>query len=78
LLLAFGLGSSAPLVRHCLYDLKLKRVEAAVELLEEILQAAQAAAAEAVKSKMRAMAPIVATGARQAAMAGAFVALSWR
>src|SRR5512132_2097565 len=64
-----------PLVQHYLYDLKLKRVEAAAEQLDEMREAARVAVSEAVKSKTRATAAlIVASGAMLAAMLAALVA----
>jgi hypothetical protein len=53
-----------PLVQYYLYDLKLKRVEAAAEQLDEMREAARVAVSEAVKSKTRATAAlIIASGA---------------
>jgi hypothetical protein len=64
-----------PLVQYYLYDLKLKRVEAAAEQLDEMREAARVAVSEAVKSKMRATAAlIIASGAMLAAMLAALVA----
>jgi hypothetical protein len=64
-----------PLVQYYLYDLKLKRVEAAAEQLDEMREAARVAVSEAVKSKTRATAAlIIASGAMLAAMLAALVA----
>jgi hypothetical protein len=64
-----------PLVQHYLYDLKLKRVEAAAEQLDEMREAARVAVSEMVKSKTRATAAlIIASGAMLAAMLAAFIA----
>jgi hypothetical protein len=64
-----------PLVQHYLYDLKLKRVEAAADRLNETEKAAQLAVSEAIKAKTRANeALIIGVGAMVAAMAGAFIA----
>jgi hypothetical protein len=64
-----------PLVQHYLYDLKLKRIEAAAEHLDEMRDAARMAALEALRSKTRATAAlIVAGGAMLAAMLAAFIA----
>ena len=43
-----------PLVQHYLYDLKLKRVEAAADRLNEMEKAVQLAVSEAIKAKTRA------------------------
>ena len=64
-----------PLVQHYLYDLKLKRVEAAADRLNEMEKAVQLAVSEAIKAKTRAnKALIIGVGAMVAAMAGAFIA----
>ena len=64
-----------PLVQHYLYDLKLKRVEAAAEQLDDVREAARVAVEEAVKSRTRATAAlIIAGGAMLAAMLAALVA----
>ena len=64
-----------PLVQHYLYDLKLKRVEAAADRLNEMEKAVQLAVSEAIKAKTRANeALIIGVGAMVAAMAGAFIA----
>jgi hypothetical protein len=64
-----------PLVQHYLYDLKLKRVEAAAQQLDDMREAARVAVGEAVKSRTRATAAlIIASGAMLAAMLAAFVA----
>jgi hypothetical protein len=64
-----------PLVQYYLYDLKLKRVEAAAEQLDEMREAARVAVSEAIKSKTRATAAvIIASGAMLAAMLAALVA----
>jgi hypothetical protein len=54
--LAAGVWSEPvrPLVQHYLYDLKLKRVEAAAEQLDDVREAARLAVEEAVKSRTRA------------------------
>jgi hypothetical protein len=63
------------LVQHCLYDLKLKRVEAAADRLTEMEKAMRLAVGEAIKAKTRASAAlIIAVGAMVAAMAGALIA----
>jgi hypothetical protein len=75
--LAAGVWSEQvrPLVQHYLYDLKLKRVEAAAEQLDDVREAARVAVSEAVKSKTRAAAAlIIASGAMLAAMLAALVA----
>jgi len=64
-----------PLVQHYLYDLKLKRVEAAADRLTEMEKAVRLAVSEAIKAKTRANeALIIGVGAMVAAMAGAFIA----
>jgi len=64
-----------PLVQHYLYDLKLKRVEAAADRLNEMEKAVQLAVSEAIKAKTRANeALIIGVGAMLAAMAGALIA----
>jgi hypothetical protein len=64
-----------PLVQHYLYDLKLKRVEAAADRLNEIEKAVRLAVSEAIKAKTRANeALIIGLGAMVAAMAGALIA----
>jgi hypothetical protein len=64
-----------PLVQHYLYDLKLKRVEAAADRLTEMEKAMRLAVGEAIKAKTRASAAlIIAVGAMVAAMAGALIA----
>jgi hypothetical protein len=64
-----------PLVQHYLYDLKLKRVEAAAEELGDTRKAARVAIEEAGKAKFWATAAfIIAGGAMLAAMAGALIA----
>src|SRR5690348_8498895 len=64
-----------PLVQHYLHDLKLKRVEAAADRLNEMEKAVQLAVSEAIKAKTRAnKALIIGVGAMVAAMAGAFIA----
>jgi len=79
--LAAGVWSDEvrPLVEHYLYDLKLKRVEAATEQLDEFRDAALLAAAEALKARNRAtVALIIAGGAMLATMLArlaAFLAL---
>ena len=61
-----------PLVQHYLYDLKLKRVEAAADRLTEMEKAMRLAVGEAIKAKTRASAAlIIAVGAMLAAMAAA-------
>jgi hypothetical protein len=75
--LAAGVWSEQvrPLVQHYLYDLKLKRVEAAAEQFDEMREAARVAVSEAIKSKTRATAAvIIASGAMLAAMLAALVA----
>jgi hypothetical protein len=75
--LAAGVWSEQvrPLVQHYLYDLKLKRVEAAADRLNEMQKAARLAVEEAIEAKTRATAAfILAGGAMVAAMAGAFIA----
>jgi hypothetical protein len=75
--LAAGVWSEQvrPLVQHYLYDLKLKRVEAAAEQLDEVRKGARLAMDEAVRAKMRATAAfIIAGGAMLAAMAAALIA----
>jgi hypothetical protein len=75
--LAAGVWSEPvrPLVQHYLYDLKLKRVEAAAEQLDDVREAARVAVEEAVKSRTRATAAlIIAGGAMLAAMLAALVA----
>jgi len=62
-----------PLVQHYLYDLKLKRVEAAAHRLDEMEKATRLAVEEAIKAKARAS-EAFAVGAMVAAMAGAFIA----
>jgi hypothetical protein len=64
-----------PLVQHYLYDLKLTRVEAAADQLDEMQKATQLAVEKAVKAEARATAAfIVAGGAILAAMAAALIA----
>ena len=64
-----------PLVQHYLYDLKLKRVEAAADRLTEMEKAMRLAVGEAIKAKTRASAAlIIAVGAMVAAIAGALIA----
>jgi hypothetical protein len=75
--LAAGVWSEQvrPLVQHYLYDLKLKRVEAAADRLNEMQKATRLAVEEAIKAKTRASeALIIAVGAMVAAMAAAFIA----
>src|SRR6266542_572319 len=75
--LAAGVWSEQvrPLVQHYLYDLKLKRVEAADEHFDEMQRAARLAVEEAMKAKTRATAAVIlAGGAMLAAMAAAFIA----
>jgi hypothetical protein len=75
--LAAGVWSEPvrPLVQHYLYDLKLKRVEAAAEQLDDVREAARVAVEEVVKSRTRATAAlIIAGGAMLAAMLAALVA----
>ena len=64
-----------PLVQHYLYDLKLKRVEAAAGELDEMRKGARLTLDEAGKAKFWAAAAfIIAGGAMLAAMAAAFIA----
>ena len=64
-----------PLVQHYLYDLKLKRVEAAAEELGDTRKAARVAIEEAGKAKFWATAAfIIAGGGMLAAMAAALIA----
>ena len=64
-----------PLVQHYLYDLKLKRVEAAADRLTEMEKAVRLAVGEAIKAKTRANeALIIGVGAMLPAMAGALIA----
>jgi hypothetical protein len=64
-----------PLVQHYLYDLKLTRVEAAADQLDEMQKATQLAVEKAIKAETRATAAfIVAGGAILAAMAAALIA----
>ena len=64
-----------PLVQHYLYDLKLKRVEAAADRLTEMEKAVRLAVGEPIKAKTRANeALIIGVGAMLAAMAGALIA----
>jgi len=64
-----------PLVQHYLYDLKLKRVEAAADRLTEMEKTVRLAVGEAIKAKTRANeALIIGVGAMLAAMAGALIA----
>ena len=64
-----------PLVQHYLYDLMLKRVEAAADRLTEMEKAMRLAVGEAIKAKTRASeALIIAVGAMVAAMGGALIA----
>jgi hypothetical protein len=63
------------LVQHYLYDLKLKRVEAAAHRLDEMDKASRLAVDKAIKATTLASAAfIVAGGAMVTAMAGAFIA----
>ena len=63
------------LVQHYLYDLKLKRVEAAAEELGDTRKAARVAIEEAGKAKFWATAAfIIAGGGMLAAMAAALIA----
>jgi hypothetical protein len=63
------------LSQHYLYDLKLKRVEAAAGELDEMRKGARLALDEAGKAKFWAAAAfIIAGGAMLAAMAAAFIA----
>jgi hypothetical protein len=65
-----------PLVQHYLYDLKLKRVEAAADRLDEMEKAVRLAIGEATKAKTRASeALIIAIGAMLAAMAAALIVI---
>jgi hypothetical protein len=54
--LAAGVWSEQvrPLVQHYLYDLKLKRIEAAAHQLDEMQEATRLAVEEAIKAKARA------------------------
>jgi hypothetical protein len=75
--LAAGVWSEQvrPLVQHYLYDLKLKRVEAAAHQLDKMDKASRLAVDKAIKATTLASAAfIVAGGAMVAAMAGAFIA----
>jgi hypothetical protein len=75
--LAAGVWSEQvrPLVEHYLYDLKLKRVEAAAEELDKTRKEARLAVEQAGKAKFWATAAfIIAGGAMLAAMAAAFIA----
>lgn len=64
-----------PLVQHYLCDLKLTRVEAAADQLDEMQKATQLAVEKAIKAETRATAAfIVAGGAILAAMAAALIA----
>jgi len=64
-----------PLVQHYLYELKLKRIEAAAEHLDEVQKAMQMAVEQAANAKMRAtVAFILGGGAMLAAMGAAFIA----
>jgi hypothetical protein len=64
-----------PLVQHYLYDLKLKRVEAAAGELDDIRKGVRLAVEEAAEAKWRATgAFIVAAGALIAAMAAGLIA----
>jgi hypothetical protein len=64
-----------PLVRHYLYDLKLKRVEAAAGELDDMRKGVRLAVEEAAEAKWRATgAFIVAAGALIAAMAAGLIA----
>jgi hypothetical protein len=75
--LAAGVWSEQvrPLVQHYVYDLKLKRVEAAAARLDEMEKATRLAVEEAIKAKTRATSAfIIAGGAMLAAMAAAFIA----
>jgi hypothetical protein len=64
-----------PLVQYYLYDLKLKRVEAAAKELDETRHASRIAGEEAGKAKFWAAAAfIIAGGAMLAAMAAALIA----
>jgi hypothetical protein len=63
-----------PLVQHYLCDLKLTRVEAAADQLDEMQKATQLAVEKAIKAETRATAAfIVAGGAILAAMAAALI-----
>jgi hypothetical protein len=75
--LAAGVWSEQvrPLVQHYLYEVKLNRIEAAAEELDETRKAARVAVEEAIKAKTRASeALIIAVGAMVAAMAAALIA----
>jgi DNA-binding IclR family transcriptional regulator len=75
LLLACWNEQVQPLVQHYLYDLKLKRVEAAAEELDQTRKAAWVAVEEASKAKFWAIAAfIIAGGAMLAAIAAALIA----
>ena len=64
-----------PLVQYYLYDLKLKRVEAATGELDEMRKSARLALQQVSKAKFWAAAAfIIAGGAMLAAMAAAFIA----
>jgi hypothetical protein len=64
-----------PLVQHYLYELKLKRIEASSEQLEEMQRAMRLAVEEAANAKTRAtIAFILGGGAMLAAMGAAFIA----
>ena len=64
-----------PLVQHYLYDVKLKRVEAAAKELDETRKVARVAVEEAGKAKFWGTAAfIIAGGAMLAAMVAAFIA----
>ena len=74
LLLAYG-TSRCSRSSNYLYDLKLKRVEAAAKELDETRKVARVAVEEAGKAKFWATAAfIIAGGAMLAAMAAAFIA----
>ena len=63
-----------PLVQHYLCDLKLTRVEAAADQIDEMQKATQLAVQKAIKAETRATAAfIVAGGAILAAMAAALI-----
>lgn len=63
-----------PLVQHYLCDLKVTRVEAAADQLDEMQKATQLAVQKAIKAETRATAAfIVAGGAILAAMAAALI-----
>src|SRR4029078_6063862 len=69
-------GQVRALVQHFLYDLMLKRFEAAADRLTEMEKAMRLAVGEAIKAKTRASAAlIIAEGAMVAAMAGAVIAV---